>query len=115
MRSTDNRRADVAVLPLAGTYTIRAYVAFPTLAAGGARRYSLHVQPEERVTYPDGYTITRYTPSEGYRVAIEEAPRYSRKRLEALATHPDVLGLVQRIAERIRAEHVPEHVAEHTA
>ena len=105
MRSTDNRRADVAVLPLAGTYTIRAYVAFPTFT-DGPRRYSLHVQPEERVTYPDGYTVTRYTPTDGYRVAIEEAPRYSRKRLEALATHPDVLATVERVAERIRAEHV---------
>ena len=106
MRSTDNRRADVATLPLAGTYTIHAYVAFPTLAAGGPRRYSLHVQPVERVTYSDGYSVDRYTPSEGYRVSIEDAPRYSRKRLEALATHPDVLATVERIAERIRAEHV---------
>ena len=105
MRSTDNRRADVATLPLEGAYTIHAYVTFPTFT-DGPRRYSLHVQPVERVTYSDGYSVDRYTPSEGYRVSIEDAPRYSRKRLETLTTHPDVLGLVQRIAERIRAEHV---------
>jgi hypothetical protein len=106
MKTTDNRRHDVATLPLEGTYTIHAYVAFPTTASGSPRRYSLHVQPEERVTYPDGYTVTRYTPTDGYRVAIEEAPRYSRRRLEALATHPDVRATAERIAERIRAEHV---------
>jgi len=105
MRSTDNRRADVATLPLAGTYTIHAYVTFPTFR-DSPRRYSLHVQPLEEITREDGWTVTRYTPSEGYRINIEDAPRYSRKRLEALATHPDVLATVERIAERIRAEHV---------
>jgi len=105
MKPTDNRKIDLPSIQLSETHRIACYVTFPT-CTGLERVYSLHVQPTERRTYSDGAVIDVYTPSRGYRVRLEESPRYSRKRLEALAAAPETLALAQQIAERVRAEQV---------
>ena len=104
MKTADNRKIDLPSIEIDATHRIAVYLTFPT-CTGLARVYSLHVQPTERRTYSDGAVIDVYTPSRGYRVRLEESPRYSRKRLEALAVDPATLALAQQIAERVRAEH----------
>jgi len=104
MKPADNRKIDLPSIELDATHRIACYVTFPT-CTGLARVYSLHVQPTERRTYSDGHSVEVYEPRRGYRVRLEESPRYSRKRLEALAAAPETLALAQQIAERVRAEH----------
>lgn len=82
---------------------IIATVSYPT-AKDVKRQYSLHVQPYESVTQSDGYVMTRYTPSRGYRCAIEESPRFSAKRLDALTGDPRVTSMVQTLVDRVIAD-----------
>jgi hypothetical protein len=82
---------------------IIATVSYPT-AKDVKRQYSLHVQPYESVTSSDGYVMTRYTPSRGYRCAIEESPRFSAKRLDALTSDPRVTSMVQQMVDRVIAD-----------
>ena len=94
MASTDNRRREIARLPIPGSDDVSIVtVSYPTFA-DMRRVYSLHVQPT-RIETRDGATIYRYTPSEGYRMTIEEAPRYSARRLDALATDPHVFAMAE--------------------
>ena len=81
------------------TRRIDVEVWYPTLR-DMTRRYSLSVQPV--TVREDGVTV--YTPTEGYRATIEDAPRYSARRLEALAADPAVLELAARMVERVRAD-----------
>jgi hypothetical protein len=104
MKTADNRKINLPSIPLDETHRIAVYLTFPT-CTGLARVYSLHVQPMETRTYSDGHSVEVYEPRRGYRVRLEDAPRYSRKRLEALAADPATLALAERIAERVRAEH----------
>lgn len=104
MKTADNRKIDLPSIEIDAAHRIAVYLTFPT-CTGLARVYSLHVQPTERRTYSDGAVIDVYTPSRGYRVGLEDAKRYSRKRLEELARHPDVLATAARLVERVRAEH----------
>ena len=94
-----SRRIVVARYPLSAGRRIDVEVWYPSLR-DMARRYSLSVQPVS--VRDDGMTV--YTPTEGYRASIEDAPRYSAKRLEALATDPTVLGLADRMVAQIRAD-----------
>ena len=105
MKTTDNRKIDLPSIPLDATHRIACYVTFPT-RNGLERVYSLHVQPMETRTYSDGHSVEVYEPRRGYRVPLEDAPRYSRRRLEALATFATTRALAERIAERVRVEHV---------
>jgi hypothetical protein len=105
MKTTDNRKINLPNVALDAAHRIACYVTFPT-CTGLDRVYSLHVQPMETRTYSDGYSVEVYEPRRGYRVRLEDAPRYSRKRLEALAAAPETLALAERIAECVRAEHV---------
>ena len=105
-KSTDNRRREVARFPIPGSEDVSIVtVSYPTFA-DMRRAYSLHVQPT-RIVIRDNAAIYHYTPSEGYRMLIEEAPRYSARRLEALAADPNVLA----VAERMHALVVSDRAA----
>lgn len=82
---------------------IIATVRYPT-ASDVKRQYTLDVQPYESVTYSDGYVVHRYTPSRGYRCVIEESPRFSAKRLDALTSDPRVTSMVQTLVDRVIAD-----------
>ena len=82
---------------------IIATVRYPT-AKDVKRQYTLDVQPYETVTYSDGYVVHRYTPSRGYRCVIEESPRFSAKRLDALTGDPRVTSMVQQMVDRVIAD-----------
>ena len=75
-------------------------VSYPSLA-GSRRAYTVHVQPTTFERYPDGVTIRRYTPSEGYRALIADAPRYSAKQLERYAADAAVLATARGMFVRI--------------
>lgn len=94
-----SRRITVARYPLSAGRRIDVEVWYPTLR-DMARRYSLSVQPV--TVREDGIMV--YTPVEGYRSTLENAPRYSAKRLEALAADPTVLELAARMVEQVRAD-----------
>ena len=96
---TTPRRLGIARYPLSTGRRIDVEVWYPTLR-DMTRRYSLSVQPVS--VRDDGMTV--YTPTEGYRVALENAPRFNARRLEALAADPAVLELAARVVERIRAD-----------
>jgi len=100
MKTTDPRRLHVAVWTLPSGEDVRVTVAYPTF---GPRGYTLHVQPIERRTHEDGYVVEVYEPRRGYRMHLEDAARYSRRRLEALAGDPATLerarGLYARCVE----------------
>ena len=85
---------------------IIATVRYPT-AKDVKRQYTLDVQPYESVTsvtHSDGYVVHCYTPSRGYRCVIEEAPRFSAKRLDALTSDPRVTSMVQTLVDRVIAD-----------
>lgn len=93
------RRIVVARYPLGPGRRIDVEVWYPILR-DVPRWYSFSVQ---LVTVRgDGMTV--YTPTEGYRSFIEHAPRFSAKRLEALAADPHVLALAEQIVEQVRAD-----------
>ena len=96
---TTPRRIVIARYPLSVGRRIDVEVWYPTLR-DMARRYSLSVQPV--TVRGDGMTV--YTPVEGYRASIEDAPRFNARRLEALASDPAVLGLMDRMVAQIRAD-----------
>jgi hypothetical protein len=77
-------------------------VSYPTLA-DMRRAYTVDVQPTTFERYPDGVTIRRYTPSEGYRALIADAPRYNAKQLERYATDAAVLETARGMFARICA------------
>lgn len=112
MKTTDPRRIHVAVWTLPNGEDARVTVAYPTLA-GLERAYTLHVQPIEIRRYvnecraAEGYTVETYTPSRGYRMRLESAARYSRRRLEALAEDPTVRELARGLFERCALECAP--------
>ena len=106
MKTTDPRRIHVAIWTLPNGEDARVTVSYPT-TNGLQRVYSLHVQPIERREHTDGYTVEYYTPSRGYRYALESAPRYSRKRLEALAADPYTFERARRIFDQCAAECAP--------
>jgi hypothetical protein len=82
---------------------IIATVRYPT-AKDVKRQYTLDVQPYESVTSHDGYVVQTYTPSRGYRCVIEESPRFSAKRLDALTGDPRVTSMVQQMVDRVIAD-----------
>ena len=93
------RRIVIARYPLSVGRRIDVEIWYPTLR-DMARRYSLSVQPV--TVREDGMTV--YTPVEGYRSTVENAPRFNARRLEALAADPAVLELAARMVEQIRAD-----------
>jgi len=103
MTSNDNRRREIARFTIPGTDTVTVVtVSYPTI--NGLRRvYSVSAQPTRFETWDHG-TIARYVPSEGYRAVIEEAPRYSARKLDALAADPAVLATAERMHARILAD-----------
>jgi hypothetical protein len=102
MKSNDPRHIHVALWDLPNGETVRVTVRYPTMA-GTERAYTLHVQP---LTFErgDGYTVERYSPHRGYRMRLEAAARYSRKRLEALAEDPAVRDLARGMFDRCAAD-----------
>jgi hypothetical protein len=105
MNSTDNRRIAIAVWDLPNGETARVSVSFPTFA-DMAKVYALHVQPMRLEQY-DGHTIERYEPRRGYRTTLETAPRYSRKRLEAIAEDPATFERARGMFARVVADSTP--------
>lgn len=98
----DNRRINIAVWDMPNGEVCKVTVSYPTVA-GLERVYGVSVQPmtlEPR----DGYTVERYSPHRGYRWKLEAAPRYSRKRLEALAEDPDTLDKARNMFRRCLAD-----------
>lgn len=102
MNSTDNRTIAIAVWAMPNGETAKVSVSFPTFA-DMSRVYTLHVQPMRLEQY-DGHTIERYNPRRGYRTTLETAPRYSRKRLEALAADPDTFERARGMFARVVAD-----------
>jgi hypothetical protein len=92
----DNRRREIARFPIPNTNKVNvvtvSYPTFPDMR----RAYCLTVQPTTIVPI-DFSTIHSYDPCEGYRVYIEDSPRYSARKLESLAADPAVLALVEQI------------------
>jgi hypothetical protein len=93
MKNQDNRRIAIAAWNMPSGEIAKVTVSYPTVA-GLTRAYSLHVQPMT-LEAGDGYTMERYEPRRGYWSTLEAAPRYSRKRLEALAESPDTFTLAR--------------------
>lgn len=85
----DNRRINIAAWDMPNGEVCKVTVSYPTVA-GLDRVYSLSVQPTE-VSRDEYGTMERYNPRHGYRCTLEAAPRYGRKRLEALAADPATL------------------------
>lgn len=77
-------------------------VSYPTLA-GIRRAYTVDVQPMTLETR-DGYTVERYAPREGYRAVLEDAPRYSAKRLDTWSQDPATFETARRMFARICAD-----------
>lgn len=104
MTSTDNRRREIARYAIPGTDKVTvvtvSYPTFPDMR----RAYSVSVQPTT-FEHWDGGVVARYVPTEGYRAVVEDAPRYSAKRLDALATDPRVLEVARALHARILADH----------
>jgi hypothetical protein len=94
-----SRRITVARYPLSAGRRVDVEVWYPTLR-DMARRYTLSVQPV--TVRGDGMTV--YTPVEGYRSTLENAPRFNARRLEALASDPAVMELAARMVEQVRAD-----------
>ena len=103
MNSTDNRRITIAVWDMPNGETAKVSVSFPTFADMD-KVYALHVQPVRLREYSDGHTIEHYNPRRGYRTTLETAPRYSRKRLEALAEDPATFERARGIFARVVAD-----------
>lgn len=97
--SASPRRIVIARYPLSAGRRIDVEVWYPVLR-DLPRRYSLSVQPVS--VRDDGMTV--YTPTEGYRAVIENAPRYNEKRLAALASDPEVRALAEQMVARVRSE-----------
>lgn len=100
--SNDPRSINIALWDMPNGETAKVTVSYPTIA-GLTRAYTLHVQPLT-VETGDGCTMERYTPSRGYRTTLEAAPRYNRKRLEALAASPSTFEVARRMYERCLAD-----------
>lgn len=62
------------------------------------KSYRLTVVPVERRTYGDGVVMESVKAFSGYTVFVEDAPRFSRKRLEALTADIKVLERVCEMA-----------------
>ena len=101
----DNRKITIAVWDMPNGETAKVSVSFPTFA-DMAKVYALHVQPMTLEQY-DGHTIERYEPRRGYRTTLETAPRYSRKRLEAIAADPATFELARGMFARVVADSTP--------
>ena len=103
MASNDNRRREIGRFPIPGTNAVTIVtVSYPTI--NGLRRvYSVSAQPTTFEAWDHG-TIAHYVPSEGYRMTIEESPRYSARRLDALAADPAVRAAAERMHARILAD-----------
>lgn len=99
----DSRTITIAIWTMPNGEDCKVSVSYPTVN-GLPRVYSVHVQPIERREHTDGATIECYVPSRGYRSALESAPRYSRKRLEALAEDPAVRNLARGMFDRCVAD-----------
>lgn len=98
----DNRRINIAVWDMPNGEVCKVTVSYPTLT-GLDRVYSVSVQPMT-LEAGDGYTMERYNPRRGYRWKLETAPRYSRKRLEALAADPDTMDKARNMFRRCLAD-----------
>lgn len=97
-----NRSIVVAEWSIPGSEAVAVVtVSYPTIP-GLRRAYVVDVQPTTFETH-DGYTISRYTPSEGYRALIADAPRYNAKQLERYAADPAVLKTARGMFARICA------------
>ena len=73
---------------------IRAWISHNT----ESKSYRLTVVPVERRTYSDGVVTESVKAFSGYTVFVEDAPRFSRKRLEALTGDLKVLERVVEMA-----------------
>ena len=75
-------------------------VSYPTVA-GLRRAYILDVQPVAYRYHADGGRTKSYAPTEGYRVILEDAPRYRAKQLQRWADDPFVLETALSMLDRI--------------
>lgn len=94
-----SRRITIARYPLAPGRYVDVDVWYPTLR-DVERRYFLSVQPV--TVRPDGITV--YAPTEGYRVRLDEAPRFNARKLAEIAADPAVLDMARLIVERVRED-----------
>lgn len=101
----DNRKITIAVWDMPNGETAKVSASFPTFA-DMARVYTLHIQPMtlEKI---NGYTVEQYNPRRGYRMTLETATRYSRKRLEALAEDPATFERARGMFARVVADSTP--------
>jgi len=97
----DNRSRTIASFPVPGApdTVVIVTVHYPTIP-GIRREYSISAQPTTIVRI-DFSTIHHYDPCEGYRRWLEEAPRYSARKLESLAADPDTMAIARSLFRTI--------------
>lgn len=94
MRHTSPRRADVATITFPDSpVRVRGWITHDS----ERKAYVLTVVPETIETF-DGYQIARTTAYSGRRVHVEDAPRFSARRLADLATAAHVRAYVDAFA-----------------
>lgn len=94
MRHTPPRRADVATIAIDETHQISAWITY----VPERRAYILTVIPEELRTYSDGSIVRIAGAYSGRRVHVEDAPRFSARRLGELAAAAHVVAYVDTFA-----------------
>ena len=93
--STDNRRADVATFCTdTPSRMVKAWISHDR----ERKAYRLTVVPVEVKVYGDGVVIHTVAAYSGFSGHVADAPRYSRRTLDALATSADIVGRVGELA-----------------
>lgn len=98
--NTDNRRADVATFRTdTDNKIVKAWVSHDR----ERRAYRLTVVPVEVKVYADGVVMHTTMAYSGFSGRVADAPRYSRRTLDALATSADVVARVRELAASLGA------------
>ena len=98
--STDNRRADVATFCTdTPSRMVKAWLSHDR----ERRAYRLTVVPVEVKVYADGVVMHTTLAYSGFSGRVADAPRYSRRTLDALATSADVIDRVRELAASLGA------------
>ena len=98
LMNTDNRRADIATFRTAtDDRIVKAWISHDR----ERRAYRLTVVPVDVKTYSDGVVIHTVAAYSGFSGHVADAPRYSRKTLDALAASADIVGRVGELASSL--------------
>ena len=98
--NTDNRRADVATFCTdTPSRMVKAWISHDR----ERKAYRLTVVPVEVKVYSDGAVMHTTLAYSGFSGHVADAPRYSRRTLDALATSVDVVERVRELAYSLGA------------